>query len=88
VAEKIRTAVEELRPRPSGTRETVNVTVSVGGASLDGKEINVDRLIGSADQALYEAKRRGRNQVVLWTPEANLPDRARATHHTDVTSHD
>ena len=82
VAEKIRHAVEELRTPIAGSGELVQVTVSAGGASLDGREINVDRLMGCADQALYEAKRRGRNQIMLWTEDSLLPDTLRATHYT------
>lgn len=43
--------------------QTVEVTVSVGGATRCGE--SVDALIRVADGALYQAKGRGRNQVVM-----------------------
>jgi diguanylate cyclase (GGDEF)-like protein len=42
----------------------VNVTFSAGVAALNGSE-DPDELIAAADRALYEAKRRGRNRVML-----------------------
>jgi two-component system, cell cycle response regulator len=46
---------------------TVPVTISIGIAALRGKEDNAANLLKRADQALYRAKRDGRNRVV---PEA------------------
>jgi diguanylate cyclase (GGDEF)-like protein len=66
VAEKLRKAVEELPPIEGGMGdETTSVTLSVGGASLQPDRLDAQALIGSADRALYEAKRNGRNQVRL-----------------------
>ncbi len=46
-----------------GRREVVRFTVSCGLADLQGSETEAD-LVKRADEALYEAKRRGRNRVV------------------------
>lgn len=43
------------------------VTVSAGLASFPGHAVNASELIESADRALYQAKRQGRNQVVVAT---------------------
>jgi diguanylate cyclase (GGDEF)-like protein len=65
VAERLRRAVEELRiahaAAPSG-----HVTISVGVAALiPGARQAAERLIETADAALYAAKRGGRNAVIV-----------------------
>jgi diguanylate cyclase (GGDEF)-like protein/PAS domain S-box-containing protein len=44
---------------------TLNFTVSLGVASLADHDRSFDTLVARADAALYEAKNRGRNQVVV-----------------------
>jgi diguanylate cyclase len=71
VMERIRTAVEET-PVRIGT-DTVRLTVSVGIAVFP--EISRGRLIEAADEALYAAKRQGRNRVCVYEPEGrSRPD--------------
>jgi diguanylate cyclase (GGDEF)-like protein len=68
VAEKLRQAVQELPPLRGGISDrTTYLTASIGGASLGPEQVDAERLIGCADQALYQAKLNGRNQVRLWT---------------------
>ncbi|MGD2131865.1 MAG: PleD family two-component system response regulator [Maricaulaceae bacterium] len=63
VAERIRRAVQD-KPISAAKGVELDVTVSLGVASLEpGDDLN--RLIKRADQALYAAKQRGRNRVVL-----------------------
>lgn len=59
--ERIRAAVAKLRFEAQG--ENVPITVSAGVVSWRSGE-SVDAVLDRADQALYEAKRLGRNQVV------------------------
>ncbi|MDQ6672392.1 MAG: GGDEF domain-containing protein [Chloroflexota bacterium] len=69
VAEKLRRAVEELAPIGGGmVPSPTAVTLSLGGTSLSADAVNAELLVSRADQALYEAKRNGRNQVRLWSP--------------------
>ena len=42
-----------------------NVTISMGVATRTHVDINVDMLLKDADNALYEAKEQGRNQVIV-----------------------
>ena len=44
-------------------REDIRMTVSIGVASIPEDTLDIEALIEKADQALYEAKRKGRNQV-------------------------
>lgn len=69
VAERIRRSIAE-QPLVLHGGQSLNVTVSVGVASLDNLADQVPletlarQLVASADQALYQAKATGRNRVV------------------------
>ena len=62
-AEAIRAAVEALRVQYMG-RELPWVTVSIGVATFPADGRDGDALLQAADDALYRAKRAGRNRVV------------------------
>ena len=65
VAERIREAVE-TRHFPGGENQpSGKVTISIGVAAYPLHASNGDELINSADEALYEAKRGGRNRVCI-----------------------
>ena len=64
VAERIRVAIgAQIGRTPEG--EPVNGTVSIGVAAFPGTADSEDELFRSADRALYEAKRLGKDRVVI-----------------------
>jgi diguanylate cyclase (GGDEF)-like protein len=63
VAERIRQAIRSIPPGDLKLREPV--TVSVGVAISASTDIALTNLLEAADQALYRAKREGRNRTVL-----------------------
>lgn len=65
VAEKLRRAIAAVRVASPTTRRRARITVSVGVASRAPGGPGVDRLLTLVDDALYEAKRAGRDRVVL-----------------------
>jgi diguanylate cyclase (GGDEF)-like protein len=63
VAERLRAAVEQLAIK-RGDDPTKVVTISIGvAAGIPGEVSTLETLLSAADQALYEAKRAGRNRV-------------------------
>ncbi|MFC1523603.1 diguanylate cyclase [Thermodesulfobacteriota bacterium] len=65
MAERIRLAVEDLTVHKDG--RAVSVTLSLGLSVFPADGAEKDTLISLADQALYQAKQGGRNQVVAWS---------------------
>jgi diguanylate cyclase (GGDEF)-like protein len=63
-AERIRDAVEKTRfPGHRDSGETVSKTVSIGVAALREDANGTQALVEAADEALYRAKKDGRNRV-------------------------
>lgn len=74
IAESLRAATEMLNIPHSSSRAGDRVTISVGVASLvPSQGQTVCDLIESADQALYQAKRQGRNLTVQSPPQLRSP---------------
>ena len=65
LGERLRSAIEALRIPHSRSAISDVVTASVGVAVLLPEDENSDKLIAIADQALYKAKRNGKNRVVV-----------------------
>jgi two-component system, chemotaxis family, response regulator WspR len=67
VAETIRSAIEESCRAHAGASSAAAVTVSVGGyCTVPRQDEAVLEAVQQADRALYEAKRRGKNRVVVY----------------------
>ncbi len=72
-AEEIRKRVKEFRPQPEEQSKPA-LTVSIGVAAFDETTDHVDLLLKFADDALYQAKREGRDRVVAARPAAPIPE--------------
>ncbi len=67
VAERLRQSV--LRKPLTESRWPIRASISVGVAEASAEMESLSDLMRAADQALYRAKRAGRNQTVCWTAE-------------------
>ncbi len=57
------------RKRKKKNGKKVQITISIGLASPNKKTKTTEDVIKLADKALYEAKRKGRNRVIVWEIE-------------------
>ncbi|MBX3483062.1 PleD family two-component system response regulator [Phenylobacterium sp.] len=64
IAERIRLHVAGAPFRVMGGQELLSVTISIGVASSAGASDTSNALLKRADEAVYEAKSRGRNRVI------------------------
>jgi two-component system, cell cycle response regulator len=64
VAERLRRRIAAEPFSINQGQRTIPVTLSIGIAALRGQDDNAASLLKRADQALYRAKRDGRNRVV------------------------
>jgi diguanylate cyclase (GGDEF)-like protein len=65
IAERIRTQVEKYRMNVNG-RE-VGITISAGVVSYPAHASGISELIKNADEAMYNAKKRGKNQSCIFS---------------------
>lgn len=75
LAENIRRELRKLHITHAQNPPSKCVTVSLGGATIRPNADGIDStlFVNAADQALYTAKERGRDQLVMWEP-ATQPD--------------
>jgi two-component system, cell cycle response regulator len=64
VAERLRKSIETTPVDISREPHRLNITISIGIAKTEGGNDTAEALLHRADQALYRAKRTGRNRVV------------------------
>ena len=73
IAERIRRRIESESGSSVRSIRGLSVTASVGATlSIDGRRSNIPVLLEQADQALYEAKRSGRNRVCVFQSKDSL----------------
>jgi diguanylate cyclase (GGDEF)-like protein len=71
LAERLRAAVDQSVILRRADETGIHVTVSVGVATLKSPTHKLVEAIDMADQALYAAKNKGRNQSALWSTETS-----------------
>jgi len=64
IAERLRQSIETTPVKISRNPGALNITISIGIAQAEGESDTAESLLHRADQALYRAKRTGRNKVV------------------------
>jgi len=64
IAERLRKKIQELKIYIDSYK--VSITVSIGVCHIDDANGSLDKLLIQSDHAMYAAKGRGRNQVVVW----------------------
>ena len=67
LAERLRHLVAS-HPFPLADGRAIFLTISIGVASFPDDTVSEDEVVARADQALYAAKKAGRNCVRRWTP--------------------
>ena len=78
-AERIMTSMRKARVETD--EGVISFTVSMGLASVDDVQTNeADDLIRLADRALYEAKRLGRDQIVIFTDKLSMDETSTQNH--------
>ena len=65
LGERLRRSLESLRL--NSAEGPITLTVSIGVSQLAPGEKDWEPMLHRADKALYQAKREGRNRVVLWS---------------------
>ncbi len=74
LAERLRHVVETSVMVPADEqegRQAVSISVSIGVAGLDQKIVDRQSLIERTDEALYEAKQKGRNRVAVFNSKGD-----------------
>ncbi|MGZ5337506.1 MAG: diguanylate cyclase [Solirubrobacterales bacterium] len=78
LAERIRTRIEKVKIPLRNNAGSMGVTISIGVGELGGSVDEAEDLIAAADEALYAAKRAGKNHVHTTGAEGKVERRRRA----------
>ena len=81
VGENVRRRIAEEKFPGEEQQPEGDLTITLGLAVFPADGVQADEVIESADQALYEGKRAGRNRLVVYG-EMGPPTRSPATEHT------
>jgi diguanylate cyclase (GGDEF)-like protein len=78
-AERLRLAVEQARPTG------ISITISLGVSAARGAQVEYASLFKAADEALYEAKRSGRNRVIAAPAPARMQTQANGENEIETS---
>lgn len=78
LAERLRQAIEDAFVEYGGRK--ISFTISIGVASFDDPKMDSTTLVSHADEALYRAKRCGRNAVMVYQGSEAPADFSEAEH--------
>jgi diguanylate cyclase (GGDEF)-like protein len=71
LAERVRAGIEALEiPVTGNGGGSIRITASLGVATLPASAASLDELVAAADEALYQAKRAGKNRTMRAAPVA------------------
>lgn len=75
-AERLRTSLNQVRlTKAEDPFSRLSVSIGVAGHWAQAPKHGAEQLLQAADAALYESKRRGRNRVVVYERDLQLPPR-------------
>lgn len=75
-AERLRTSLSQVRlTKADDPYSRISVSIGVAGHWAQSPKHGAEQLLQAADAALYESKRRGRNRVVVYERDLQLPPR-------------
>ena len=72
-AERLRLTIEQNAGRSLNMVKDLTITASFGVSCVPAGTVEPDQLLDLADQALYHAKRAGRNRVQVWPVKESQP---------------
>ena len=84
VAEKLRKKVEDMSLTAISNEAPPKITCSLGISSYPLHGNNIDKLIQSADKALYKAKNSGRNRTCIYGEDNERE--GKQERHDDITN--
>src|SRR5262249_37065609 len=70
-AEQLRTAIAGIVAASEGVTSNVSASFGIASTTLSGYELR--QVLAHADAALYQAKRTGRNRVVVYDGKMEIP---------------
>ncbi|MBC2775128.1 EAL domain-containing protein [Rhizobium sp. AQ_MP] len=79
VAEELRHLVKQRSP--AWLKQDKTLSISIGIAAVDGRAGTVHAAVNNADQALYSAKKAGRDRAVIWNPSTQNLDTGHEAEH-------